>query len=433
MPYLLNLLYAVLLLAASPWLVWSAYRKGKYQAGWGAKFFGLVPRREGGRHCVWLHAVSVGEVNLLAPLLRRLQGEHPNFDFVLSTTTKTGFELATKKYSGVQVCYCPLDFSWAVNAALQRIRPDLLILAELELWPNLIRAARRRGVKIAVVNGRLSPRSARGYARIRWFIRPWLRSVDLIAVQTPEYAERFLQLGALPAAVHVTGSMKFDGAQTDRQNERTRRLAKLAGVEAGDVVFLAGSTQSPEEELAVQAFCELRGDYPQLRLILAPRHPERTAEVINLPQRAGLAWRRRSELDQPAHEDVPVLLIDTIGELGAWWGTADIGYVGGSMGTRGGQNMIEPAAYGVAVSFGPRTHNFRDVVQLLLSNEAAVVVRDNTELTAFVRRCLGDRAWKIELGRRAQRLIATQLGATDRTMQLVAPLLPDGNTLHRAA
>jgi 3-deoxy-D-manno-octulosonic-acid transferase len=363
-------------------------------------------------------------VNLIATLVSAIEREFPGWECVVSTTTKTGFALAQKKYSPRTVFYCPLDFSWAVRAAVRRIRPDVLILAELELWPNLIRAARRHGAKVAVVNGRLSDRSFGGYRRLRPLMSRLLGQINLVAAQNSEYAQRFAALGARPECVHVTGSLKFDGAQTDRNNPLTRRLAGLAGIGNGDVVFLAGSTQEPEEELALAAYRELSDLHRRLRLILVPRHPERFAAVAEILDESRTRWQRRSELDaQGADADARVLLVDVVGELGAWWGTAQIAYVGGSMGKRGGQNMIEPAAYGAAVSFGPNTQNFRDVVAAMLRARAAVVVHNGAELTGFVRRCLDDPGLANQWGQRAQRLVADQLGATGRTLEQIRSLV----------
>ncbi len=426
MGYLLNLGYLLVLIVFSPWLIFAALRKGKYREGWAAKFLGRVPSRSGREKCIWLHAVSVGEVNVLAPLIMRLEEHHPDWVCVISTTTKTGYALARQKYAPRMVFYCPLDFTWAVRRAMRRLRPDLLVLTELELWPNLIRAAREQGARVAVVNGRLSEKSARGYGRIRWLVAPLLRGLDLIAVQNPEYAQRFLQLGAAADALHVTGSVKFDGAQTDRTNPRTRQLAELAGMTSEDVVFLAGSTQEPEEALALATFQDLAPDFPRLRLIITPRHPERFDAVAQRLAQSGIPWCRRSELGRSAVESqTRVLLVDAVGELGAWWGTAQIAYVGGSMGNRGGQNMIEPAAYGAAVSFGPHTQNFRDVVTMMLDHDAAIVVRDGNELTAFVRRCLTDPEFAEGLGSRARQLVMQQVGAADRTCELLNRLLGD--------
>jgi 3-deoxy-D-manno-octulosonic-acid transferase len=426
MAYLLDLVYLLLLVAGSPWFVYAAIRKGKYREGLAAKFLGRVPIRTGSEPCIWLHAVSVGEVNLLAPLLARLEQHHPEWSCVISTTTKTGFDLAKKKYSPRTVFYCPLDFSWAVRAAVKRIRPQLLVLAELELWPNLIRATQKHGARVAVVNGRLSDGSLRGYRRIRPLIARLLQSLDAVAAQNAEYAERFRDLGARPDAVYLTGSIKFDGAQTQRHNPKTQQLAKLAGIQDGETVFLAGSTQEPEEELALQVYRELAAEYPTLRCIITPRHPERFEQVALLLDRSGIRWQRRSRLDEDgADPQARVLLVDAIGELGAWWGTAQIGFVGGSMGTRGGQNMIEPAAYGVAVSFGPATDNFRDVVALLRQRDAAVVVASREELAAFVRRCLQQPDFAQQLGQRARQLVLEQAGAADKTCELLQTLMTE--------
>jgi 3-deoxy-D-manno-octulosonic-acid transferase len=424
----LNTVYLFLILAASPWLVWAAIRQGKYREGYAAKLFGLVPQRITERPCIWFHAVSVGEVNLLEKLLARIARDFPQFECVVSTTTKTGFDLARRKYANHLVFYCPLDFTWAVRRALRRIRPQILVLAELELWPNLIGIARRQGVQVAIVNGRLSEASWRGYRRIRPLVAPLLRQLPTIAAQNDEYADRFRNLGATHQAVHVTGSLKFDGAQTERGNSLSHRLSALAGLADDDIVFLAGSTQEPEEALALQTFRDLRDTYPHLRLILAPRHPQRCGEVAKLLDAAGLRWQKRSQLDDsPADPAARILLVDTVGELGGWWGTAHIAYVGGSLGRRGGQNMIEPAAYGTAVSFGPNTKNFREVVALLRRNDAAIVVHDGAELTAFVRRCLEQPAWAAQLGHRARQLVLAQRGAVDRTVALLAQLLQESH------
>jgi 3-deoxy-D-manno-octulosonic-acid transferase len=424
MSYLCNVLYVVVLILASPWLALAALQKGKYREGWGQKFLGLVPRRDSNAACAWLHAVSLGEVSLIESLVGEIQRRHPDWDIVISTTTLTGYTAAKTRYRGHTVFYCPLDFSWAVRRAVRRIRPMLLVLAELELWPNLIAEARAAGTKVAIVNGRLSDRSFRGYRRFRPIVRRVLARIDLVAAQNPLYADRFLAIGTPSERLYVTGSLKFDGAQTDRGNTATVRLRRLAGFGESDTILLAGSTQDPEERLALAAFRHLAPAHPQLRLVIVPRHPERFAEVARLLDDDGVRWQRRSKLDDsPADPHARVLLVDRVGELAAWWGTAKIAYVGGSMGSRQGQNMIEPAAYGAAVAFGPKTRNFREVVEALLAGEGAKVVRDGAELTGFVKRCLEEPAFADRLGEHARRVVAAQLGATARTADLLDALL----------
>jgi 3-deoxy-D-manno-octulosonic-acid transferase len=454
--WLLNLVYLAVIVVFAPLIVWQARRTGKYREGYREKLLGLVPRRMGDATCIWIHAVSVGEVNLIATLLRELRSAHPGWQFVVSTTSRAGYELACKKYADVTVFYCPLDFSWAVSNAMRRVRPALLLLAELELWPNLIAAAKQHGARIAILNGRLSDHSFPRYRRIRPFVRRMLQQIDLIAAQNDESAARFRALGAPAERVHATGSLKYDGAQTDRRNPRTMALRELAGFQDHDIVFLAGSTQEPEEQIAIDIFRRLSADHPRLRLVLVPRHPERFNDVARLLDESHLNWSRRTELTRqpPASPGVigakialapvnlnarakppakpgavaRILLVDTIGELSAWWGAAQIAFVGGSFGSRGGQNMIEPAAYGAAVSFGPNTWNFRDIVAALTAADAAVVVQNAHALEAFVRRCLDDPAYATALGTRAQQLVKSQLGATSRTIALVETLFPAAST-----
>lgn len=447
--WLLNAVYLTIIAVCSPLLGWQSLRTGKYREGFREKLLGLVPRREGNARCVWVHAVSVGEVNLVAVLLRELRVAHPDWQFVVSTTSRTGYELARKKYTGLSVFYCPLDFSWAVRNAMSRIRPTILVLAELELWPNLIMAAKDHGARVAITNGRMSDHSFPGYRRIRPLVAAVLRQIDLIAAQNDESADRFRALGAPPDRVVVTGSLKYDGAQTDRNNPRTQSLRQLADIAGDDVIFLAGSTQEPEEQYAIDIFRRLAPRHSRLHLILVPRHPERFAAVAKLLEASNLAWQRRTQLAprvagverqrppsmqhpggsprlDPSHPRAKILLVDTIGELSAWWGAAQIAFVGGSFGDRGGQNMIEPAAYGAAVSFGPNTRNFRDIVAALTAADGAVVVQNAEQLEAFVRRCLTDPQYVTALGTRAQQLVQSQLGATRRTVALLESLLVDG-------
>ena len=253
--WLLNFAYVALLLFCAPWIVWTAVRKGKYREGLAAKLLGNVPERQGDRPCVWIHAVSVGEGNLLGTTINQIRQRLPACDIVVSTTTKTGYELATRKHADLSVFYCPLDFSWAVSRAMRRVRPTLLVLAELELWPNLIAAAMHHGAKVAIINGRLSDNSFRGYRRIRPLVAHVLRQIDVIAAQNGETAERCLALGA--RNVQVTGSLKYEGAEVDRHNAKTQALGQLAGIDDEDVVWIAGSTQAPEEQMVLKSYQRL--------------------------------------------------------------------------------------------------------------------------------------------------------------------------------
>jgi 3-deoxy-D-manno-octulosonic-acid transferase len=252
MAYLLNLAYLLAILLALPWLLYQRLRHGKYREGSDQKFWGRLPSRAGDAPCIWFHAVSVGEVNLLDELLKRWESLHPQWDCVISTTTQAGYQLAKKRYAPRLVVYCPLDFTWSTRRAMRRIRPALLVLTELELWPNLIAAAKKSGARVAVVNGRLSKRSFRGYALFAWLTKRVLAQLDLVAAQNSEYAERFMKLGAPAARTQITGSIKFDGACTRRDSDETRRLAAGARKSPRGKLFKYGHTTKTKK-------CQLHG------------------------------------------------------------------------------------------------------------------------------------------------------------------------------
>jgi 3-deoxy-D-manno-octulosonic-acid transferase len=441
MPYVLDLLYLVAGLLAVPWLAWRAWARGKRPYRLWARFWGEAPRRTGERPCVWFHGVSVGEVLLLRPVVAEFRQQRPDWEVVISSTTQAGCQLAQRVFADLTVFVWPLDFTWAVRRALRRVRPSLVVLAELELWPNFLAVAGPQ-LPVAVINGRLSSRSFRGYA---WLGRWWQRRVGqlrLLAMQTPVYAQRIRSLGAAPERVFVTGSVKYDGVNLRRDHPRTRELGRLLGLDRwqegdfgsdGRLVWVVGSTQAPEEETALGIYQRLRRRFPQLRLVLVPRHPERFDAVADLVVRHGLPLLRRSRLTEAGGQaagreassaagDPPVLLLDTLGELAWVWGLADVAFVGGSLSRRGGQNMIEPAACGVAVTFGPHVWNFQETVDRLLENQAAVQVADAREWEAATAALLGDAGRRRRLGEAAQRFVLSQQGATQRTVRLLLPL-----------
>jgi 3-deoxy-D-manno-octulosonic-acid transferase len=425
MNYLLDTFYLLALIVLSPWLIYKSLATGKYRRGLWSKFTGRTPARTDDRPCAWFHGVSVGEIHLLRQLVASVRRRHPDWQCVVSTTTDTGFEEASKRFPDLSVFYWPLDLSWAVRRALRRVQPHLVILAEGELWPNFLLAARAAGIPVAVVNGRMSPSSGRRYSLLGPLTQRLFRCIDLIAAQTDEYAAGYRALGAPAERVSVTGSVKFDGVETQRDNPCTRELARLLNIQPEDLVWIAGSTQAPEEEIALEILRRARAEHPRLRLILVPRQRERFDEVATLLKRSGEIWLRRSEIGtskQPAAHSI--ILMDTIGELGALWGLADLAFVGGSLdGKRGGQNMIEPAAYGAAVVFGPHVWNFKDIAACLVGRDAAVQVADAAHLECAVRRLLADAGARERLGTAARLYVREQQGATERTVDLLEQLL----------
>jgi len=431
---LLDVVYLLAAVLALPWVLWRRVSGGRPVAAPATRFTGdvSVAPKPAGAHRIWLHGVSVGEVQLLAVLAadlrRQAEAMRRPLDCVISSSTTTGLEVAAARFGADRSFPCPLDFTWAVDRVLDRVQPDGLVLGELELWPNLVARVRRRGIPIVVANGRMSEKSAAGYSRIRPVVRRMLGAVSLVVARSPADADRFAALGAREVA--VTGSMKFDGVLGDRHDAGVERLRRLAGFTADDLVFLAGSTQAPEERLAAETFLALRDRHPRLRLVIVPRHVERTADVGRILDELGIGWTPRSRLtDATPLGRGQVLLVDTTGELGRWWGTAAIAFVGGSLdGKRGGQNMLEPAAYGAAVCFGPHTRNFRDEVARLLAASAAEVVGDGDALTAFVAQCLDDPGWAATLGDTAARFVATQRGAVAATARMILEQVPAGTT-----
>lgn len=434
MSWLLNLVYLAALLLLSPWLLYRALKTKRYRAGLRAKLLGLgesVPGR-----CVWFHGVSLGEIHLLRSVIAAFRKRRPDLPCVLSTTTDTGFAEARKCFPDLAVFRFPFDFSWAVTRTLRRVDPVLVVLAESEIWPNFLMAARRQGVPVAIINGRMSPRSTRRYHRLGGLARFLLGHLDLIAVQDEEHARNLAMLGIASERVHVTRSVKYDGARTDRDNPRTRELRRLLNVTDRDLIWVAGSTQAPEEEVILRIHERLRPSYPNLRLFLVPRHPERFEEVARLLERAGVSFVRRSAIPSPQGvSGTPgVVLVDTLGELGALWGVADVAFVGGSLdGKRGGQNMIEPAAFGAAVVFGPHVWNFRDTVDRLLGARAACQVADAGELETVVRDLLDHPDERRRLGEAARQFVLRQQGATEQTVALLDRLLTGRVTRSDAA
>ena len=421
MRWLLDALYLSVLTLLSPWLLYRALRTGRYRRNLAAKLFGLSRSPLPSGRPVWFHGVSVGEIHLLRQVIASFRRLRPDQSCVVSTTTNAGWDEARRCFPDLTVIPFPFDFSWAVNRTLRLIDPALVVLAEGELWPNFLTAARRLGVPTAVVNGRMSPRSAARFRRFRWLTAPLFRCLDLYAAQTEEHAEAASSLGA--RHVHVTGSVKYDGATGDRHNPRTEEMRRLLNVTADDLVWVAGSTMAPEEEIVIGVYQRARAVHSNLRLFLAPRQPDRFDEAAEVLRRTGVPFVRRTSLTAPPDRGA-VVLVDTIGELGALWGLADAAFVGGSLdGRRGGQNMIEPAAYGSAVVFGPHVWNFKDPARRLLERGAARQVADAAELAAALTALLGDPAERARMGAAARAFVQEQQGATGRTVELLAGLL----------
>ncbi|MFZ9088730.1 MAG: 3-deoxy-D-manno-octulosonic acid transferase [Planctomycetaceae bacterium] len=434
---LLNLIYLSLLLLLSPVILWRVLRHGRYRRGLPEKLLGRISLPDDPRPVAWFHAVSVGEVIQLQKVVDdylKQNGEQRRI--LITTSTDTGFDLAQQRFPDCQVSWFPLDFSWAVSGALDRIQPDFVVLMELELWPGFLTACFRRHIPVAVVNARLSERSFRRYRLVRRWMLPVLGRLQLVAAQSPASAQRLQTLGVREEVLHVTGSVKFDGVQTSRENAATIALRKALAIPAEARVLVCGSTQDPEEKLGIDAWQVLRRDFPDLYLILVPRHRERFDQVATTVTEAGHPLLRKSQAGSECNVATgpeTIRLLDTIGELGACWGLADFAFVGGSFGNRGGQNMIEPAAYGAAVMFGPNTRNFRDVVRILQEAEACIELQNEGQLLTTLQNLMQQPEQADSLGRMASAAVIRQQGATNRTTDLLLTLTTQAAESLRAA
>jgi 3-deoxy-D-manno-octulosonic-acid transferase len=443
MRFLLDLIYGVVLVVLSPWLVWRAIATGRYRRELAAKLLGRVRAANPfGQPAAWFHAVSVGEVNLLGTLIPAFRKRHPDWLVVISSTTDTGLAEARKRFPDLPVIAWPFDFSWAVAAALDSIRPRIVVLAESELWPNFLRAAERRRIPVVVMNARMSPRSFRRLKLAAPLARRLLFSrVTRFTVQEEEYTQRLRELGVPADRLVTTGSIKYDGAANGRNESRINALRSALGLSPSPLlpfstsaVWLAGSTHAPEESIILEAFARLRSRFPHLRLILVPRHPDRFEEVARLVEQSGLPFVRRSRMTGPLAEMPAVVLLDTIGELGAAWGLADVGFTGGSLdGHRGGQSMIEPAGYGVPCVFGPHVWNFKDAARRLVEVGGAIMVQNQTEMEETVTRLIADASLRRKMGAAAGDLVQRQQGATQRTLDVIDEVIGRGSFQSQAA
>jgi len=423
MSFLLDAAYAVGAAVASPYLMYRALTSEKFRTGYGERL-GDVARREGDGACVWVHAVSVGEMNLVRPLVAGLEGEVPDWELVLSSATNTGMAVAQKLYPEHRAFYFPLDFSWVVKRVLGRVRPSVVVLVELEVWPNFVATAAREGVPLAIVNGRISDRSFPRYRRLRWLMARSLARVSVCCVQNDTYAERFVALGMPRERVVVTGNLKFDACPAQAPTGRDAELAASFGVGADEPLIVGGCTWPGEDEALVHAYKAVRADVPGLRLLLAPRQAERFDAVEALVRQAGLGCVRRSALRDGGGASGArdaVILLDTMGELASVYGLGTVVFVGGSLIPHGGHNTLESAGLAKPVVFGPHTENFRDVNEELLAHDAARRVADAAELEATLRELLLDASAARVLGERAREVVDRHRGATRRTLEALKP------------
>jgi 3-deoxy-D-manno-octulosonic-acid transferase len=427
MRIVLDIAYLLAAMAMAPVAVYRAVRYKRYRTGWGQRF-GQVRRRDPSRQCVWLHAVSVGEVNASKTLVAELHRRWPDCEIVVSTTTDTGFARAQEVFgAGAEVFFFPLDLSGFVKRAFDRLKPNLCLLMELEVWPNFVDTAWRRGIPVVVVNGRISDRSFRSYRKARPLLSRTFGKLSLALVQTESYAERFRNLGCPADKVMVTGSLKFDTAQKADEGQGSNGLAAQLGL--GDApLWVAGGTGDEEERQILEVYKRLRQDprLGRLRLAIVPRKPERFDQVAQWIEQEGLPLVRYSRIKQGMERRTPapdaVILGDTMGDLRKFYGVATVIFVGRSLVPMGGSDMMEAAALGKPTLFGPHTFNFRQTVEVLLSAEGAIEVKDGEDLRKGVERCLVQTEFARRIAENGRRVIRENQGATARTVDQILRL-----------
>ena len=412
------LLFLSLILTLPYWLL-QMMRHGKYRAGLRQRF-GAVPTaliRRDESPTIWVHAVSVGEVVASSAVIQALQEKFPSHRVLVSTTTSTGQKLAARRFGAENVFYFPLDFVFAIRPYLAALRPELVVVAETEFWPNFLRLAKRSGARIAVINCRISDRSLPGYKRFRFWLprllQRTLASVDLFLAQTGEDRRRLIEIGAAESRITVTGNLKFDVAPPPSPKIVASLRESFANSAAGPVL-VCGSTLEDEEGSLLLTFRNILVNHPRAVMILAPRHPERFAVVADLVEQLGFRIWRRSLWSGEALAG-GVLLVDSIGDLAALYSLATVAFVGGSLVPRGGHNILEPALYGAPIVTGNHYENFRDVVNFFASRNAVRIV-GVAELPLVFMELIENKDERETLGRNALSALESQRGATERTV-----------------
>ena len=431
------LLYSLLLTVGFfvllPRFAIDALRSRKYITGLRERLGHLPSIALDNRPLIWVHCVSVGETEAARPLIRALLERFPSYRLVVSTTTVTGQRIARDAFGreAAAVFYFPIDWTWTVRRVLQKLQPAAVLIMETELWPNLLRECRARAIPVALVNGRISITSFGRYKLIRPFISRVLGNISIALMQSEQDAARIRELGIPDDRVLMSGNLKFDSAEGAIDESATANIRVRFGFEGSDRLIVAASTHPPEEDVVIQAFKQIKSSEPgfRVRLLIAPRRPERFDEVASLLHDSGLTWARRSDAGTLDDRSCDVVLLDTIGELRAVYPLADVAFVGGSLIPHGGHNALEPAARGVCVVTGPHTHNFAAVTKALRDENAIVQLpNDSTsdscaELASALKTLLSNDSQRQEMGQRAMGVCNRNRGATERTVQVIGKLL----------
>ena len=434
MRILYNILFTVCFALSSPYYFMRMRRRGNWRKGFGERFGKYATKLKQAitnRHVLWIHAVSVGEVNICTQLIRALEVRLPNLKIVVSTTTTTGMaELNRKLPTHVSKIYYPVDQWGCVARALKTIRPEAVVLVEAEIWPNFLWRANHYGWPVFLVNARLSDRSYRGYKRFAFLFKPIFALFAGVGVQNEADAAKLRELGCRPEAVQVVGNLKFDAAKLDEiRLLNVPALLRQLAVPPGAPILIGGSTHPGEEAVLAEQFLRLRKRFPNLFLVLVPRHFERSQEVGRELDARGVKFAFRSEITgRTKYEpgEIECLLVNTTGELKYFYEYATVIFIGKSLKAQGGQNPIEPGVLGKPIIFGPNMQNFVEVARSFVAGDGAVQARDEADLERVLGELLADEQRREELGRNALKVVHENLGAIDRTVEMIVRHIDNG-------
>jgi 3-deoxy-D-manno-octulosonic-acid transferase len=426
MYFIYSLLYLIALIILLPYFIFQEIKSPKYVKSLSQRLGFIPPNLNPERKpSIWIHSVSVGETIAAKPVITQLRKKHPDLKIFLTTTTITGHSIAvSSRYPIDALLYFPFDFALICRRFLRILNPDLLVLMEGEIWPNILNECKKRTIKVILINGRVSPRSFKRYRVIRPLFKKVLNTIDVFCMQSEEDAKRIVDIGAEQSKVVISGNLKFDQVDFSYSREKIEELKKLFPSAEKDKIIIAGSTHQGEEEIILKAFNYLRQHYPDLKLILVPRHPERCPQIEAMAKKFQLSYIKRSELSSPgAEKKYSLYLIDSIGELSILYALGYIIFVGGSLVPVGGHNILEPAFYGKPVIFGRHMDNFQFIASQFLKYRAGFQVSNLKELITSITMLLQDQTIYNEMSRNAQKLIDKNRGAIHTTIEAISRLI----------
>lgn len=430
MPLIFDSFYLTASLFGSPYLLFKMLTSKRYRSGLNQRF-GITTDRVSNKPGIWVHGASVGEVITAKSIVEKIDEEFPEWETFISATTNTGFSVAEKLFSDKNVFFLPADLSWITRKVILKKRPSFILLVELEIWPNFLISAYKKNIPVIIVNGRISSRSLKAYRTISYISKDFRNSLinemNTYCARTELDAQRFSDLGIPDKQIFVTGTMKYDNIPVHIDENISKRLAKLFHINDDDLVLIGGSTHEGEEEILIRVVERLNKTYPNLKLILAPRHIERTRDVSRLIEKMGFVPVRKTEVEHSHYKWLntkkTIILIDTVGDLEKMYSLSDYVFVGKSLVPSGGQNMMEPAGLGKPVVFGPHTFNFKEEADLLLKNNAAKVAKTEDELFETIEAFIRNPDAAEEMGLKAQKVVNEKRGATNRNIEIIKNII----------